>query len=437
MKMASEDDIRELEQQFDQFNQSRQEQNEAESRSRLERLLAAMHTGAHSAHSARVARRCADLKRRWLEMKESAFASAPARKIVGYLVLNMVYPAAYIIDVVLLSLVAQDMVRSSSANKKLMAIILCVVLPLAILLCEIAIQEHWADLREKAAGFSPALLVAGLAAVVVMLIMPAMIASAEYMRQQAVIAASGGKTSARTAALLSLTVFNKAATSLMVHGLVLLGGLVAREAKAFLFFKLTQLKLQRESRRQNERFARRAQDVANDFRSYWHGLDDHNRRFINRPVTAGPFDKVTRELINERAGHEVILPPTGPGGDGADSPASYGPPTGGQSNPPVNITGSAGGNGTGTAISPQPPSAASPTSNQPEASTPASRPSAATPPPAHAPQSPASTAKTVAPVAAPAPGASSGGDGGTDGLLTMYETILSRVTRDNDDRVQR
>jgi hypothetical protein len=137
------------------------------------------------------------------------------------------------------------------------------------------------------------------------------------------LAANVDNTDPNLAAAFNWQAVGLAMLALVAHVSILFGGNLAHEAKAFLTFKVVQGSLRRQSRSQGAIFERHAQAACISFGAYMHRLAGHNPNYPGSRIEPGPFDVVTRSLINERYGYEIIQTPNGAvtnGGNGSQPP---------------------------------------------------------------------------------------------------------------------
>ncbi len=100
------------------------------------------------------------------------------------------------------------------------------------------------------------------------------------------------------------------------HLLVLFGGRHAHDAKAFAAFKLRQLWLRAKADLYERRARMLAEAAVAAFKTYYHEHQSHNAVFPGARLEFGPFDALTRELINESFGYEFIILKSAPRREG-------------------------------------------------------------------------------------------------------------------------
>lgn len=98
----------------------------------------------------------------------------------------------------------------------------------------------------------------------------------------------------------------------VAHILVLFGGRSVQEAKVYLLFTYRERALKREIRQCDLRCQQREEAATETFRTYLHELARHNATYPDATVAAGPFEVVSREVLNRRFGYEIIEVPNQP-----------------------------------------------------------------------------------------------------------------------------
>ena len=127
-----------------------------------------------------------------------------------------------------------------------------------------------------------------------------------------------------------------AGLSLVCHVLMLFGGRLALESKSWGMFRLQMSGLQNRIRQANRAYTSHSQAAADRFAAYLQDLNAHNTAYAAARIEAGPFDRNTREVVNDVYGYEVIRTP--PGGENEPpaqpNPQTPPPQTPPQENPP-------------------------------------------------------------------------------------------------------
>jgi hypothetical protein len=178
--------------------------------------------------------------------------------------------------------------------------ILSYLIPLATLTLEVALAIRLADAREeRGRQREEALWGAWAGAIVAALVMPALIAATQ-------IAAQPQRQSPRQFWTMVFTTIGMVSLALVAHGFVLFGGSRLRDALAFPIFKTQELWLRGRNRRYGNHAELEAQAAVETFNAYRRDLDAHNARYPNSRITAGPFDRVTCDVINNRHPYPII-----------------------------------------------------------------------------------------------------------------------------------
>jgi hypothetical protein len=100
-----------------------------------------------------------------------------------------------------------------------------------------------------------------------------------------------------------------AGLSLVCHVLMLCGGRLALESKSWALFRLRMSSLQSRVRQSQSAYQSYSRAAADRFSMYLQDLNTHNSTYPDAKIEAGPFDKSTREVLNEAYGYEVIRTP--------------------------------------------------------------------------------------------------------------------------------
>jgi hypothetical protein len=131
-----------------------------------------------------------------------------------------------------------------------------------------------------------------------------------------------------------------AGLSLVCHVLMLCGGRLALESKSWAVFRLRMSSLQSRLRQAQRAYQAYSRQAADRFSVYLQDLSTHNSTYADARIEPGPFDKSTRETLNEAYGYEVIrTPSTSPvasrsqGQPPRTQPASQTPPPAQQPSP--------------------------------------------------------------------------------------------------------
>ncbi len=224
------------------------------------------------------------------------------RTVYNWLLFCML--AVYVIDVVLFAAVAEYFAKQSFAGSPFLAGLSRFLIPAAIVVIEMVLSiQRDAAYRESLEGFGNRgrLWAWTAASVFCTLVMPAAVIAI-------FLAGEGSDFTPWISIPLLITL---AGLSLVCHILMLFGGRLAMESKSYVSFRLQQSSLQNRIRQSNRVYATHSQGAADRFAAYLQDLNAHNGAFPNARIEPGPFDKDTRQVVNDVYGYEVIRTPAG------------------------------------------------------------------------------------------------------------------------------
>ncbi len=280
------------------------------------------------------ARRAAEARRngRQLEEQKTQLVSANPRlasmdvhrkTVCLWILIGIV--AAYLIDVVLFAAVPEYFVKQNFGGSPLLARLAQFLLPAAIIAIEMVLSmQRDAAHQEYLEGFGSRLKfwAFSVGTAFFALVMP--------MGVMGIFLAGEGEDFAPWVSIpLLITLVGM---SLICHMLMLFGGRLALESKSWLTFKIQTTGLQSRTRQVNRTYATNSQAAADRFAAYLQDLNTHNAPGSPTRIEPGPFDRDTREVVNEVYGYEVIrTPATIQAGEAPGTPQT--PPS---QNPPQN-----------------------------------------------------------------------------------------------------
>lgn len=210
--------------------------------------------------------------------------------------------AVYVIDVVLFAAVAEYFAKQSFAGSPFLAGMTRFLIPAAIVVIEMVLSmQRDAAYRESLEGFASRgrFWAWTAASIFCSLVMPAAVIAI-------FLSAEGSDFTPWISIPLLITL---AGLSLVCHVLMLFGGRLAMEGKSYLTFRMQQSSLQNRIRQHSRTYATHSQASADRFAAYLQDLNAYNATFTNARIEAGPFDKDTREVVNDVYGYEVIRTP--------------------------------------------------------------------------------------------------------------------------------
>ncbi len=254
-----------------------------------------------AAHSRRNGLRAVEQKGQ-METANSSLASVDVHRKTMYMWLLFCMASVYGIDVLLFASVAEYFVKQGFANSPGLARVAQFLLPAFIVVVEMVVSmQRDAAYREYLDGFGSRYRFWAWAIISTFcaLVMPLAVI--------AIFVAGEGKD---FTPLISIPlIFTLAGLSLICHILMLFGGRLALESKAWITFRLQMIVIETRQRRCNRTYATHSQVAADRFAQYLQDLTTHNNAYSSARIEAGPFDRDTREIVNDVYGYEVIKTP--------------------------------------------------------------------------------------------------------------------------------
>lgn len=269
---------------------------------RLRQGLEQTRTRARRAAEARRAGQQLDQQKTQLVAANPNLANVDVHRRTVYNWLLFCMLAVYVVDVVLFAAVAEYFAKQSFAGSPFLAGLTRFLIPATIVIIELALSiQRDAAYREYLEGFGNRgrFWAWTAASVFCTLVMPAAVIAI-------FLAGEGSDFSAWISVPLLITL---AGLSLVCHVLMLFGGRLALESKSYLSFRLQLSSLQNRIRQTNQVYATHSQAAADRFAAYLQDLNAYNPAFPTARIEPGPFDKDTREVVNDVYGYEVIRTP--------------------------------------------------------------------------------------------------------------------------------
>lgn len=264
------------------------------------------------------------------EQMHPEFIPVTTHEIVRFFVFTLVIIAAYVSDLLMINQVAEYLTGMAFSGDKSAINIGRFIVPAVIILIEIGISElivyarKYANQYVNRAPELPWILVG----IVFLLIMPSILIATHLANTQGF--------NAEVKEIFNWQAIGLVALALVSHSIVIFGGRPMHEAKAFGIFKAKQVLLRTRLWFLNRKYSRQCTKLIGTFSNYAELLTDYNGRFSPQ-IQAGPFDRMTREVVNQLMGYEAIAMPSGLGNDSSAPPST-------PLNSPV-ITGSVYGDG--------------------------------------------------------------------------------------------
>jgi hypothetical protein len=219
-------------------------------------------------------------------------ALAPARRIAAYVLMWVAPVAVWFVDYILLGAVLEYFARRIYTDPAMVTVARTII-PAAIVTIEMMIASQRSFVHEEAlqSGHSRSHWTWDLFPLLMLIPLPAMVVATHYASVPAT----------RTAAfdtILRLQLIGLVALSVVMHGVVLYGGQLAFEAKAYLFFKVRMSRVNRKLKHWQSKFESTITELANSYMRHVRLIDEHNSQF-GAQLIAGPFDVVTQDLLAE------------------------------------------------------------------------------------------------------------------------------------------
>jgi len=280
-----------------------------DSRRRVQGLLHRNRTVAHRTASYRDARNSRQEAKRVLEAQHPDFVAANAGKRTADYIIAFSIVAVALIDMLLFGALAEFLVRLGFNGNEAMILAAKIVLPFLVVWLELKVATQLAMEQEKhieGMGKTRQYWLYLFFAIVIVSIMTAISLTTTLAIR------NGAPAGARLS--FDVMAFGLAALAFAAHGLVLFGGQSANQAMAHVVFNVQRRHIANGINRYARRYQQEADQLSIIMTNYMNSFTDHNARYLDAPVTPGPFDRVTREIVNEVFGYEVIQPmPMTPG----------------------------------------------------------------------------------------------------------------------------
>ena len=281
-------------------------EQQMDSRRQLSSLLHRNRDIAHRAAAHRDARTRRQAAKTGLELRHPDFANAIAGKITGNYIIALSAIAVVFIDILLFGALADFLVRLGFGGNPAFILAAKIILPIMVVWLELKLATLLAMEQEKhieGMGRTRQYWFYLSFGIMIVCIMPAIsLATTLAIR-------SGTPAGARLA--FDAMAIGLAVLALAAHGLVLFGGQGANRAMAHVVFNVKHRNLNRSIQRSDIRYRREANQLIVATTSYINAFTDHNMRYPDARIEPGPFDRVTRETVNEVFGYEVVQAPAG------------------------------------------------------------------------------------------------------------------------------
>jgi uncharacterized membrane-anchored protein len=223
-------------------------------------------------------------------------ALVDAKRVAGYILIWFASLAVYFIDFILLGAVAEYFARRIYTDP-IMVMLARVVIPVAILVIEMMISTQRSYNNDEALEYDRprSQWVWLLFTLLIICVLPSMIVATHFATLPA-------RLTPMLAMISRFQLIGLVAISIVMHGVILYGGKLAAESKAYLCLKWKTWRLRRKVRRAHDEFDNVATFATNGYIHHVQLVREYNSQFIDAQLRPGPFDKLTRELLRERIG---------------------------------------------------------------------------------------------------------------------------------------
>jgi hypothetical protein len=254
------------------------------------------------AHLAAKYQRALDAAKQQLQMLHEInleLIMADAKRRAGYGIVLVAAIAVYAIDFILLSAVAEYFARRVYSDPFMVGLARLVI-PASILVIEMMIASQRAFAHEQAAEYGTARTsrVWVVFSLLLLCFLPSMLVATYIITMPA-----RATQVLETVNILQLV--GLAALGVVMHGVVLYGGQMAVEAKAFLYLKIRSWKLSRQIHRLDDKYHQAATSATHAYILHERTVQEYRTLFPNGEMSPGPFDLTTRQLLQAKLGCEL------------------------------------------------------------------------------------------------------------------------------------
>jgi hypothetical protein len=261
--------------------------------------LLPVHAGAHLAARYKAALEAVRQKLQALREINLEIMMADAKRRAGYAIVLVAAIAVYAIDFILLSAVAEYFARRVYSDP-LMVWLARMAIPAAILIIEMMIASQRAFAHEWAGeyGSSKTSRIWVVFSLLLLCFLPSMLVATHIVTMPA--HATGALETVNILLMIGL-----AALAVVMHGVVLYGGHLAVEAKAYLYLKLRSGKLNRKIRRLENKHHKAVAAATRAYILHEQLVREYRWLFPNAEMLTGPFDLTTRQFLQAATGREL------------------------------------------------------------------------------------------------------------------------------------
>jgi hypothetical protein len=235
--------------------------------------------------------------------------------------------AVYFLDLLLFAPTAEVLSNKAFHDYPFMSVVARVLVPLAILLFEIFIALHIFTTkrdRDMYHAQHPAVLWLWIMiGILVSCVMPFLVIGTSLVQL------SYASEDARRG--ISWQMGGLAILSLVLHVGIIFSGRISNEAKAYFAFKIKHRSMERQNRNYNRLYDKNLESLRQSFDLFYQQINRHRMEFLDNH-DPGPFDVITKNLLNKLYGYEIIQTPEACNGGNNASVSNSGGPGGGSPN---------------------------------------------------------------------------------------------------------
>ena len=263
-----------------------------------------VHTYAHLAAQYQRALIVAKQRLQMLREINLELIMADAKRRAGYVIVLVAALAVYGVDFILLSAVAEYFARRVYTDPFMVGLARLVI-PAAILIIEIMIASQRAFAQEWAVehGASKTSWIWIVFSFLLLCVLPSMLVATHIVSMPA-------KMTQNLEIVNVLQMVGLVALAIVMHGVILYGGQLAVEAKAYLYLTYRSWRLNGQIGRLDTKYERAATSATRAYILHERTVQEYRAMFPNSEMNPGPFDNTTYRLLRTRLGREIPgLPP--------------------------------------------------------------------------------------------------------------------------------
>jgi hypothetical protein len=258
-----------------------------------------VHTYAHLAAQYQRALTVAQQKLQMLREINLELVMADAKRRAGYVIILVAALAVYGVDFILLSAVAEYFARRVYTDPFMVGLARLVI-PAAILIIEIMIASQRAFAQDWAVehGASKTTWIWVVFSFLLLCVLPSMLVATH-------IASMPTKMTQNLEIVNILQMVGLVALAIVMHGVVLYGGQLAVEAKAFLYLTFRSWRLNRRIGSLDNKYQKATTSATRAYILHERIVQEYRAMFPNSEMNPGPFDITTHRLLQTRLGRKI------------------------------------------------------------------------------------------------------------------------------------